>query len=38
MHTEERLRLLVAENIGGEIGGLMLSINGLHNLYYLLEL
>lgn len=27
-----------AENTGGEIGGLMLSINGLHNFYYLPEL
>lgn len=38
MHTEERLRLSGAENTGGETGGLMLSINGLHNFYYLPEL
>ena len=29
MHTEERLRLSGAENIGRETGGLMLSINGV---------
>lgn len=38
MHSEERLRLSGAENTGGETGGLMLSINGLHNFYYLPEL
>ena len=38
MHTEERLRLSGAENTGRETGGLMLSINGLHNFYYLPEL
>ena len=37
MHTEERLRLSGAENTGRETGGLMLSINGLHNFYYLHE-
>ena len=36
--TEERLRLSGAENTGRETGGLMLSINGLHNFYYLAEL
>ena len=35
---QERLRLSGAENTGGETGGLMLSINGLHNFYYLPEL
>jgi transposase len=38
VHTEERLRLSGAENTGRETGGLMLSINGLHNFYYLPEL
>ena len=33
-----RLRLSGAENTGRETGGLMLSINGLHNFYYLPEL
>lgn len=28
----------MAENTGREIGGLMLSINGLHNFYHLPEL
>ena len=32
------LRLSGAENTGRETGGLMLSINGLHNFYYLPEL
>lgn len=31
-------RLSRTENAGREIGGLMLSTNGLHNFYYLLEL
>ena len=38
MHTEEGLRLSGAEDTGRETGGLMLSINGLHNFYYLPEL
>ena len=38
MHTEERPRLSGAEDTGREIGGLMLSINGLHNFYYIPEL
>ena len=37
-NIKERLRLSGAENTGGETGGLMLSINGLHNFYYLPEL
>lgn len=31
MHTEKRFRVSEAEDTGREIGGLMLSINGLHN-------
>lgn len=38
LHTEEGLRLSGAEDTGRETGGLMLSINGLHNFYYLPEL
>lgn len=37
MHTEEGLRLSGVENIGGETEDYMLSINGLHNFYYLSE-
>lgn len=38
MHTEEKFRLSEAENTGRETGGLMLSINGLHNFYHLPKL
>lgn len=38
MHTEEILRLSRAENTSSETGRLKLSINGLHNFYYLPEL
>lgn len=37
MYTEEWLRLSGDENTDRESGGLMLSINGLHNFYYLPE-
>ena len=36
-HTEERLILSRAKNIGRETEGLMLSINRQHNFYYLLK-